>query len=214
MKQKRKGICLLILGTMLLGAALFLVFYNLNEDKEGQAAADSVLTALKAQLPTPPEPDAAELPDFTEDLFAKYDEEAEAIPEETLIEVDGMLYLGYISIPALGIELPVLNEWSYPNLKISPCRYKGTVYTGDLIVAAHNYRSHFGRIQALNSGDLILFTDGDGVTHRYAVLQTEMLGGRDIEAMSFGSAEDWDLTLFTCTVGGQSRVTVRAAAVE
>lgn len=212
MKRIKSGILWMILGTMLLLAALFLVLYNLNEDKQGRRASDTVLAELKEKLPAPSaEP---ELPSFTEDLFAPYDDEPEPIPEETLIEVDGMYYLGYISIPSLGIELPVLSEWSYPNLKIAPCRYKGTVYTGDLILAAHNYRSHFGRIQELNSGDVILFTDGDGVVHRYSVLQSEMLGGRDIEAMEFGSAAGWDLTLFTCTIGGQSRVTVRAVAAE
>lgn len=212
MNRKKAGVCLMLLGTLLLGAAALLIVYNVHEDRDGQRASERVLTALKEQLPQPAEADAADA--FTEDLFAQYDAEPEQIPAETLIEVDGMYYLGYISIPSLDIELPVLSEWSYPNLKISPCRYQGTVYAGDLILAAHNYRSHFGRIGALNSNDEIFFTDGDGVTHRYVVCRTEQLDGRAVEEMAFGSADEWDLTLFTCTVGGQSRVTVRAVAME
>lgn len=212
MNKKKQGLCWIMFGTMLLLAALFLVLYNLRTDRQGKVASEQILTVLKEQLPEPDEKPV--LPDFTEDLFAQYETESDVIPEETLIEIDGRYYLGYITIPSLNIELPVLNAWSYPNLKLSPCRYQGSVYTGDLILAAHNYRSHFGRIQELNSGELIIFTDGDGVQHRYQVLQSEMLDGRDISAMEFGSADSWDLTLFTCTIGGQSRVTVRAIAVD
>lgn len=211
MKQK-KGIYWMITGAMLLIAALFLVLYNLNEDRAGEESSARILSELKEQLPEPTE--SPLLPDFTEDLFAQYETEEETIPEEVLIEIEGQLYLGYISIPSIGIELPVLSEWSYPNLKLSPCRYKGGIYTGDLIIAAHNYRSHFGRISELNSGDTIIFTDGNGIAHEYSVLQSEVVNGRDIEAMEFGSSDYWDLTIFTCTLGGQSRVTVRAIAVD
>ena len=40
----------------------------------------------------------------------------------TEVEIDGNLYIGYISIPALNKELPVMSTWSYPKLKIAPCR--------------------------------------------------------------------------------------------
>ena len=208
--NRKKGIYWILTGTMLLLAALFLVVYNLYEDKKGQESSAGILSELKEKLPEPTEPPL--LPDFTDDLFAQY--ETETIPEEELIEIDGKQYLGYIRIPSLGIELPVLSEWSYPNLKIAPCRYKGSVYGGDLILAAHNYRSHFGRIQELSSGDMLIFTDGSGTEHEYRVLQTEMVAGIDIESMEFGSAIYWDLTLFTCTLSGQSRVTVRAVSVD
>lgn len=215
--NRNKGLLWMILGAMLLLAALFLVMYNLHEDSKGQEQSAEILTHLKEKLPTPTEPPL--LPDFSgeDDLFSQYEETTEpeeTVPEETLIEIDGQLYLGIISIPSLGIELPVLHEWSYPGLKIAPCRYKGSVYTGDLIIAAHNYRSHFGRLQELNSGELLIFTDGNGVMHRYTVLQSEMINGHDIWSMEFGSADFWDLTLFTCTLSGQSRVTVRAMACD
>ena len=40
----------------------------------------------------------------------------------------------------------------------------------------------------------------------YTVTALEELDGTTIEAMESG---DWDLTLFTCTIGGKKRVTVR-----
>ncbi len=42
----------------------------------------------------------------------------------------------------------------------------------------------------------------------------EQAAGTDIAQMTSGDAESWDLTLFTCTLSGQSRVTVRAALAE
>ena len=40
----------------------------------------------------------------------------------------------------------------------------------------------------------------------YKMVERETLNPTDIEEMKDG---DWDLTLFTCTVGGKTRVTIR-----
>ena len=45
-------------------------------------------------------------------------------------EIEGNGYIGLLEIPALGLSLPVMSEWSYPNLKLAPCRYSGSAYTG------------------------------------------------------------------------------------
>ncbi|HIX11183.1 MAG TPA: sortase, partial [Candidatus Agathobaculum pullistercoris] len=58
----------------------------------------------------------------------------------------------------------------------------------------------------LNTGDTVTFTDVDGNQFTYAVSLIEDLPGTAIEEMQAG---EWDLTLFTCTLGGRSRVTVR-----
>ena len=49
-----------------------------------------------------------------------------------MVEIDGNEYVGEISIPAIGIDLPVMSEWSYPRLKIAPCRQFGSSRTDDL----------------------------------------------------------------------------------
>lgn len=214
--NKKHGSCCIILGAMLLISALSLVFYNLQQNKKSGEAAQETLTKLKEMIP---EPVTTVQPEFTfpeNDLFSEYETEtiAQEVPvEDETMTVDGAGYIGYITLPDLGIELPVMSQWSYPDLKISPCRYKGTIEGGDLIVAAHNYSSHFGRLKEYSGGELIYFTAADGTVHTYEVIQLEEISGRDIEAMDLGSDENWDLTLFTCTLGGQSRVTVRAAEV-
>lgn len=201
----------IILGSLLLIMALALVLYNVNQDKKSGKAAEAVLTELKEKI-VPAEQSETKKNESSipqsGDLFAEYSAEPAAETSENLIEIDGNNYIGYISIPSIQIELPVMSEWSYDNLKVSPCRYKGSADKNNLIIAAHNYSSHFGRIQNLNSGDIIMFTSANGKVYTYETVQTEFINGYDISAME-NNSDDWDLTLFTCTLSGQSRVTVR-----
>lgn len=193
----------------MLAAALLLVLYNWHQDQVGGQETQRYLSALQQQMPSVKETDLAEKMLPQTDLLAEYAMESAETTTEAVIDIDSETFLGVLSIPALQLELPVLHEWSYPNLKIAPCRYAGTVADGNLILAAHNYQSHFGRIGELNTGDIIYFTDCSGVMHTYEVVQTELVAGRDMQTMESGT-EDWDLTLFTCTWSGRNRVTVRA----
>lgn len=207
--NKKHGWCCVILGTALLTAALSLVFYNSQENKKSGEAAMEVLSALKENIPEPPA--EVHMETFAgADIYSEYNIEPQTSIQETTMTIDEHGYIGIISIPDLGVELPVMSEWSYPNLKISPCRYKGSVFSGDMIIAAHNYRSHFGRLSELSGDEAIVFTAADGRVCNYEISQITELDGKDIEGMDFGSADSWDLTLFTCTLGGRSRVTVRA----
>lgn len=123
----------------------------------------------------------------------------------TEVEIDGHLYIGYLSLPALELELPVMSGWDYPSLQIAPCRYSGTVRGRDLVLMAHNYDKHFGNLDQLELGDAVMFTDMDGVTIGYEVVAVDILVPSAVEEMTSGL---FDLTLFTCTYGGQNRVTV------
>lgn len=198
---------------MMLLASLFLVFLNFRQDRESSENASEILTELKEAIPQVVETTEFIEPATHNDIFQEY-EESTTVPEEKTIQIDNNYYIGTILIPSLDVELPIISEWSYPNLKLSPCRYKGSIAEGNLIIASHNYRSHFGRIQELNSGDIIVITDADGISHNYEVVQSEIIDGYNIESMEFGSDDSWDLTLFTCTLSGQSRVTVRAIEIK
>ena len=127
------------------------------------------------------------------------------------VEIDGAAYIGTLELPALSLSLPVLSQWSYAGLRQAPCRYKGSAYLDNLIIAAHNYPAHFGRLKELWAGDAVIFTDAEGTAYAYTVTETETLDGAAVRDMEAG---DWDLTLFTCTPGGKSRVTVRCVRSE
>ena len=187
-------------GLLLIAAALALAAYNVID---AQRAARSAAQALEALSQTtavsaadPEEASADDAPAYLADP---------EMPMPT-VSFDGNDYIGRVDIPSLGLSLPVISEWSYPRLKIAPCRYTGSAYLDNLIIAAHNYSSNFGNLNRLNTGDTVTFTDVDGNQFTYAVSLIEDLPGTAIEEMQAG---EWDLTLFTCTLGGRSRVTVR-----
>ena len=187
-------------GLLLIAAALALAAYNVID---AQRAARSAAQALEALSQTTAV-SAAEPEEASADDAPAYLADPE-MPMPT-VSFDGNDYIGRVDIPSLGLSLPVISEWSYPRLKIAPCRYTGSAYLDNLIIAAHNYSSHFGNLNRLNTGDTVMFTDVDGNQFTYAVSLIEDLPGTAIEEMQAG---EWDLTLFTCTLGGRSRVTVR-----
>lgn len=195
--RNKRGWPAMMGGLLLIAAALCLTAYNIWDEGHAAAAADSAVRQLDAEIreaeeAAPPEA----LPDYV------------AAPEMEMptVEIDGHTYIGRLSIPALELSLPVMSDWSYSDLKFSPCRYSGSVYQDDMVIAAHNYTRHFGRLRRLKPGSEVVFTDVDGNQFSYAVTELEQLGPADVEEMVTG---DWDLTLFTCTLGGRSRITVR-----
>ena len=175
------------IGLLLIAAALLLCAYNLWDSGR---AAFSVQDVLAAMPDTPAAPE--EQPD----------EEAAEMPT---VLIDGNEYIGTLDFPTLSLTLPVMADWDYAKLKIAPCRYAGTT-AGNLVIAGHNYRSHFGLLDNLLPGDAVYFTDAAGNVFAYQVAETEVLQPTAIAEMTSG---DWDLTLFTCTLSGQTRLTVR-----
>lgn len=202
---KKKGTVWIIAGLLLLLAALSLVGYNVWTEFSAGAQANEVVNRLAEIIPkeTCSVPSDSDL-SSTEMEYPYYVLNPDMdMPVE---EIDGAKYIGLLSIPKLGLELPIQSEWSYPNMKISPCRYEGSIYLNNMVICAHNYSTHFGTLKDLDKGDLITFTDTDGNTFEYQVMETEILEPTAVEEMTSG---DWDLTLFTCTIGGAARVTIR-----
>lgn len=212
MIRNRLAAALILAGILCVGLAAALVSGNLwtqrKADESAQQALDSLKTIVEpAREDSPEKPDAAEeaLPGATEPL---------EIPDYILNPnmdmpvgyIDGVAYIGYLEFRSLDLELPVISETTYPNLKLSPCRFEGSAYLDDLVIGAHNYARHFGQIGNLAYGDEISFTDMDGNVFRYEVANIEILQPDQVEELCSG---EWPLTLYTCTLGGRTRVTVR-----
>ena len=197
-------------GIVLILAALSLCAYNIIKDRRAFSKSQAVMTELIQLIPETTAEKPSDVPlNPADDLFAPYEDNSGAEKLPPPLSVDGRNYCGYISLPAFGLELPVIDSWSYEALDVSPCRFSGTAAGNDLIIAAHNYNSHFGLISKLNNGDDIIFTDTSGAVHSYRVDDIRVLDGGDAEGMFSGSSDEWDITLFTCTLSGQSRVAVR-----
>ncbi len=188
--KKLLGYVYILLGVLLLGAAANIVKNNLDENASAGKASDEFLSGVIEQVP--------------DTVLA-----SENHGDMPVVDVEGRSFIGTVQIPSLGLLLPIQNEWGKDNAKVSVCRYEGSAYEDDLIICGHNYSEHFGTLNELATGDSIIVTDMNGRSFYYQVVNIETLGAYDVEKMESG---EWDLTLFTCTVGGSNRVTVRCEA--
>lgn len=126
-------------------------------------------------------------------------------PEMPVAMLEGYGYVGYVEIPALGLKLPVMSDWDYTRLEIAPCRQFGSSRADDLVIAAHNFESHFGRLKEMSLGNTVTFTDMAGIVNTYRAEMIETLSPKDVEAVQNSG---YDLVLYTCTRDGQERVAV------
>ena len=195
MRKASPGVLCVLLGVVLLLAALGLYGYNRWEDAQAGAEAQTVVQDLQEKVVEQTQSAASAPAIDTSSLD----------PELPVVELDGYEYVGTVSIPAIGIDLPVMSEWSYPRLKIAPCRQFGSSRTDDLVIAAHNYESHFGKLTSLTAGDNVTFTDMDGIVNEYVVNKVEVLDPHSVEEVEHSG---YALVLYTCTYGGKTRVTV------
>jgi sortase A len=229
-RKRRFGTIFLILGAVAAAAAIILTIYNYKDDYDAGESALADLHGMEEMLGIDADGDGKIGTTPAEEYYKAHNMgnsgraaaldsargEAsghapvyEVHPEMTMptVEVDGNTYVGFLDIPAIERTLPVMDTWSYPNLKIAPNRFVGTAYAHDMIICAHNYDRHFGQIKNLQPGDKVTFTDVYGDRFDYEVSEVTILQPTDVEEMK--DPDDWDLTLFTCTIGGATRVTVR-----
>jgi len=186
------------IGIVFLVGAVALAGFNIYDNNRALKVSSELLSKLEIKeykLLENEKPDYVLNPDMK-------------LPEKT---VDGHSCVGYLEIPAFELKLVILSNLTYPNLRVAPCLYHGTPYKDNFVIAAHNYNSHFGRLKNLETGERIIFTDVDGNVFKYEVISRETLMPESIEQMKYS---EYDLTLFTCTIGGATRVTIRCKLVK
>lgn len=192
--KNKKGLLSITVGLLLIAAALVLVLYNLWDAKRAEKVSGEIVEKLEAIIP-----------DKNPNLHG-YDNSNKEMPT---IEIDGYLYIGILDIPSLGLRLPVMADWDYKRLKISPCRYSGTYYSDDMVICAHNYARHFSSIRWADIGEDVYFTTVDGWVYHYQISNRETIQAAAAKDMIDHTKEDWDMTLFTCNTSGQTRCAIR-----
>ena len=207
--RKRWGIVLMVSGVVLVLGAGCLLVKNQQENRNAQEFVQMVLPEIQQEIRQTRE----NIPSGTEILpeiqMLEYTPVEYLKPEDLIMTekiINGHAYVGYLTVPDLGLELPIMSDWDYNKLQISPCRYTGTIRGGDLVIMAHNYSTHFGHISKLQMGALVQFMDMDGKVWNYEVVAMDVLSAESIEEMTAG---EYDLTLFTCDKNRSYRVTVR-----
>ena len=184
------------IGLLLLAAAFFLVLRNEREAEIAGEQAQYIAIKIRQQMA---EADRAQ-------SGGVLNIQTQNHSSPTRIEIDGNGYIGILEIPSLQLSLPVLDTWDMENLKKTPCLYAGSYLENHMVIAGHNYARHFSPIKRLVPGDVVYFLTPDGVKFIYKVQKQEILGPEQIEEML---EEEWNLTLFTCTTGGQKRCAIR-----
>lgn len=200
-----------ITGLLLVAAALLLSGYNLLLSRHAGKAADNVLDELRPQISEAvPMPDLSSGGSLNEVNLPFYAVDPNIpMPVRWVGDVE---YIGTLQLPTLGLELPISSLYSMDLLNVAPCRYYGSAYLDNLVICAHNFDYHFGRLKNLRLDDSVIITDVEGNEFDYRVMEIEKLEPDQDEEML--TADTWDLTLFTCTVGGASRVAVRCEKLK
>lgn len=196
--MNKLGRIFIIIGILLILVSIFLFVRNSYEEYDASLKSLEIVSNIK---------DIINDKDIITNNYSNNGSDREMITTK----IDDYNYIGVITIPSLNLELPVMDEYDNDRLKISPVRYYGSVYTNDLIICAHSYKSHFGYLNKLKQRDKVIFTDISGNVYIYEVLEIEILGYNDIEDMINNL---YDLTLYTCTKDGNSRITVRCNRIS
>ena len=204
--NRKIGNTLILLGLLLLLGAGGLAAYNIWDGIRADRASQHIIQEM----------------DIGQDLVEALDREPDDDPEMPVIEVEGYYYIGILEIPSLQLTLPVMDRWDYTRLKISPCVYSGSYKTDDLVICAHNYARHFSPVKRIDIGADVYLITVDCRVYHYQVTNRETLKPDLVENMIENTnnttdgtvTNEWDLTLFTCNTGGQTRCAVRCARIR
>ncbi|MCI8956695.1 MAG: sortase [Eubacterium sp.] len=184
--KKRFGKVLLAIGIVLISISVIMVIkYELQDMKSGK---------------------------IIKDVLHKIEEyDAQDHDDSMLYRINDTKYIGVLNIPSLGVVLPICSEWNSENSEKGVCRYLGNIDERNLILAGHNYRSMLRSLSEIETGSEIIITDINQAEHHYTVTYTEVVGGYNSKAMISG---EWDMTVFTCTIPGNTRYVVRCVLNE
>jgi len=202
------GNILIILGLLLIAASIGLTVYNLWDAERAAQESNAIADILIKEIGD----------DFVDGITVlPYTDPNTPMPTKM---IDGYEYIGILEIPSESLTLPVMSKWDYDRLKIAPCRFTGSYYSNDLVICGHNYSKHFSPIKWMDIGEDIYFINVEGLTIHYIVVNRETLQPTDVDLMvdnknnNKESTMDWDMTLFTCNIGGQTRCAVRCSRVD
>ena len=202
------GNILIILGLLLIAASIGLTVYNLWDAERAAQESNAIADILIKEIGD----------DFVDGITVlPYTDPSTPMPTKM---IDGYEYIGILEIPSESLTLPVMSKWDYDRLKIAPCRFTGSYYSNDLVICGHNYSKHFSPIKWMDIGEDIYFINVEGLTIHYIVVNRETLQPTDVDLMvdnknnNKESTMDWDMTLFTCNIGGQTRCAVRCSRVD
>lgn len=123
--------------------------------------------------------------------------------------------IGIIEIPKLEISYPIFSGIDDELLKISPCRFYGSMpYSiSNLCIAGHNYNNNkfFSNINQLTSNDYIIIYNNSMKKFTYIVTDNYEVENNDLSPIfSKDDNNIASLTLVTCNNINKKRIIVKA----
>ena len=126
-------------------------------------------------------------------------------------------FVGYVNIPSIDVNYPILSETSDDLLKVSVCKFWGSNpnQVGNLCIAGHNYRNKrfFSKVPTLKVDDIIEITDLNKNTIKYAIYDKFTVDPSDTSCTSQITNGKKIVTLITCTDDSKQRVIVKAKEI-
>lgn len=195
MKNKLYNIILIILGIVLLVViTLIAVKYGRNQINEKDL--HSVVDEVKTQI--------EQVGDDKEQ-------------KEVQVEYKGYNVVGIISIPAIGIEYPILDTTNEKTMKVAITKFWGNDVNelGNFTMAGHNNKdgTMFGKTKRLSIGDKIEMTDLTGKTIEYEIFDQYLIDPNDVSCVKSVKENTREVTLITCANGRSNRLITKAREV-
>lgn len=166
-----------VLGALLLALALGILLAQQLLTRQGVQENAAISEKIRSLLP---EGQTGTMSDYSE-------------PEMPVLQVDGTDYVCLLEIPALGLSLPIEDQWNSGILVTQPSRFWGSIYDGTLILGGSNQAGYFDFCAQLDVGVPLLLTDMQGTQFRCRVETIQRSSSADFEKLADG---EYPLTLF------------------
>lgn len=165
-------------------------------------------------------PDESKSVDITKLLQPQVEENTSQEPTivESIAE-DGTKYYSeaILRIESLGIEYPVLSDWSEELLKISLNKLHGPNpnQIGNYVIIGHNYKSGkmFGKLKQIDIGDTFTLEDLSGNIVTYEIYDKYIVEPDDVSCTTQHTGGKREVTLITCQNSGRQRFVVKAREI-
>jgi sortase A len=203
-KKSKLGIIFMILAVVAILIGGILLIYNNKEENRVKTLNENIVTEFEKEMEQYSELNE----DGQVDKDLSWLDYNNSTGTEYSKNVDGTTYIGILYFPSISnLAVPVIDNCTDSNLKLSACRYSGSINENNMVVAGHSYKSIFGKLSSnLADGDIIYFKSLAGNIYKYKLDNVEYLLPTDVKEMQSG---DWDFTVFTCSYDNQKRVAYR-----
>lgn len=120
--------------------------------------------------------------------------------------------LGEIEIPKINVKMYILDKTTNDSLNLSVTRFwgNGIHEAGNFSIIGHNYKGMFRDLKELEIGDTFTLVDRTGRICTYVIYDIYIVEPDDVSCIEDTLLGQREVTLITCTTGGEKRLILKA----